>query len=56
MNKEELIKQYKHNIDKKRTEILSALTALSIFITSTAYIIDKDRMDSKERFYKTERM
>ena len=55
MDNNEIIKIYKQRIDKKRTEIISALTAMSLFITSTSYIISKDRLDSKERYYKTEK-
>lgn len=53
MNKDNIIKQYKEQIDKKRTEIISTLTAISLLITSGSFIISKDRLKSKERTYQT---
>ena len=55
MNKDNIIKLYKEQIDKKRTEIISTLTAISLLITSGSFIISKDRLNSKEKIYQTSR-
>lgn len=56
MEKEEIIKLYKKYISKKRIELVSYLTVMSMFVTGASYIVNKDRSNSSYYKYNTEVM
>lgn len=46
--------EIKKHISSKRNELISSLTAISLFLTSASYIINNDRMNNKTRLYQNE--
>ena len=54
MEKEEIIKLYKKYIDKKRLNLITSLTIISFLLTGSAYLVNKDRSNSKDKVYNSE--